>query len=901
MTTMWGHGLPIGGWRPVGAASGQPERHKYGLGGSVAAVQPADTSSSYWAPTLFLDPSAVVPGRCCTVRCRTGERSQGDHQEGVDKAREEQEDHSDEQHECEDVEQTAEQRKIFLKTSKSQEQHHQLHRWKPPGPQTASTWHGSGGKPLIDGQHCRVEDVVANDMCPKTQVAAVGAFVGLLLGLRVAFGAGLTHGTPPLAGVLSAVLAAGGTVSCVLSLCSLEGGDVVALPPSVVVGLACLCSALAPLPLAPWSNASLAGAVDTARIALPGAIGGVVLFEIGHRLAARIDPCRVAMLKTVDQGVDSLQVIGSDAVVNMRRVFQLWWSHFSPRGDRCGVGGVGSMYFAAHLALTYFSVHIELALTQWKNGFFASLQGRNSLAFYNQLWDFVPIAMASTLANIYSGYLATMWDLRWREELTRDFMRTWLDHKAYYLVRFTGQSPGGAIDNFDQRIVEDTALFAGSSRGLLCGAAEALIRLCVFGPALVRLSPTPLVWQSCLALAMVSSILTHLVGRPLASQNASLQRAEADLRSALMRLRLFAEDIALQHGEAAEGASADRCFENVKAATWSAARGTFNLVTFTSAYGLAGGVLPFLVLVPSYFHGDMTLGSMFQLESVVGGVRASLEFFIGAYGDIAAWRASASRLLALEACVVDTPSRPILSRRAAGDAAIRAEGLVIATTGKAVVLKDISFHWRSGDCVAIDGPTGSGKSALLRALAGAWPPPLAGRITSGGSAGGVAALLVSASGFLLPPRATLRMCLAYPEAIAAFDEDVRTALIECGLEGLAGQLDREADWLAELSVSDRQRLAFVRLIVRWPAGVQWLLLDDVDGTLDGPEALSLYERLGVHRPASAGMVVVSRHREVVKQLGWRQFHINRKEQTLVENVLAGTGEAPSSVEIAEDC
>merc|ERR1719201_2564548 len=49
-------------------------------------------------------------------------------------------------------------------------------------------------------------------------------------------------------------------------------------------------------------------------------------------------------------------------------------------------------------------------------------------------------------------------------------------------------------------------------RGLLCGFAEALLRLVVFFPALVRLSPTPTVWQFCIALSVLSSVLTHIVG-----------------------------------------------------------------------------------------------------------------------------------------------------------------------------------------------------------------------------------------------------------------------------------------------------------------------------------------------------------------------------------------------------
>lgn len=43
----------------------------------------------------------------------------------------------------------------------------------------------------------------------------------------------------------------------------------------------------------------------------------------------------------------------------------------------------------------------------------------------------------------------------------------------------------------------------------------------------------------------------------------------------------------------------------------------------------------------------MTLGAMFQTEALVVGVRSSLDFFVGAYADIAVWQSAAVRLLAL--------------------------------------------------------------------------------------------------------------------------------------------------------------------------------------------------------------------------------------------------------------
>ncbi|CAK0839116.1 unnamed protein product [Prorocentrum cordatum] len=469
---------------------------------------------------------------------------------------------------------------------------------------------------------------------PAPAVAAGAVAGSFLLGLHHTAAVAAAGGSVPFGGVASASVVALGSASCLASLGAAPAdGDTVALCPWSTLALACLCSFLAPLPLAPLPSTAVASLVGPVRLALPGAVGAVVLFELGHRHWSRIDGARVALFRDAERDLDvSSSDDGAqwnDGLLGLVR--EHWWRHFGVRPG--GQLGVGCAFLAVDVSITYFATHLDLLVTQWKNTFFNTLQAKDVVGFHHQLWDFVPLTLASTLGSIYGSYLTTLWDLRWREELTQDFVGMWMGMKSYYYVRFADQG-SGALDNFDQRIVEDTSIFVSNSRALLSGATGALIRLMVFFPALVRLAPSPTVWQLCLVLSLASSVATHLVGRSLSMRNAALQRTEADFRTAMMRTRLFAEPIALQHSEAAESAGAMHYFEGIKAATWMVARSAFNLSTFTSAYGLVGSVFPILVLVPYYFHGDISLGLMFQIEGVLGGVRQSLDFFIGAYGDI---------------------------------------------------------------------------------------------------------------------------------------------------------------------------------------------------------------------------------------------------------------------------
>lgn len=719
------------------------------------------------------------------------------------------------------------------------------------------------------------------------QLASGAACGGMLVGLQIALMAGLGQNFPLLIGGASSMVALAGAATSVLSLQGQRDGKRVEVLPWVTIGLSGLCSFLAPLALVPLSPQAVATVAGPIRLALPGCFGAVAIFEIVHRKWAHIDAAKVAALGGSQDEADSWPGLPSAADTNnlVSRTLRLWWKHFSPRS------GVGAVYMIGNLLVTYCSVHIDLSMTQWKNGFFSALQAKDAATFYSMLKDFGPIALASSMATIYSGYLSTMWDLRWREELTHGFVRQWLDSKAYYLVRFSETAAGGAVDNFDQRLVDDTSIFASTSRGLLVGFADAVLRLVVFFPALVKLSPTPTVWQFCILLSVVSSLLTHVIGKPLSGQNAQLQRTEADFRSTMMRLRLFAEDIVLQRAEGAEGAIAARCFEAIKAATWMAARSTLSLVTYTSAYGLAGGILPLLVLAPSYFSGNITLGTLFQIEGLVGGVRTSLDFFIAAYGDIATWRAAADRMFALEDVCNEwqmCPTTPASSRTGLVTTNLQAADLTLVAAGEGhVLLQQASFSWKLGEHIVLKGAPGSGKSALLRTIAGALPAPASGHLSSIGTDVSLQTMLVTSRGFFLPAQTSLRLCMAYPEPIAGFDEDLKEALALCGLQHLVPQLGDVADWSSDLSSGDRQRLAFARLVARWPSDIKWLLLDDLASELPEAVALELHKTLASRTPAYCGLVVVSRHAEVQSRFGTRHFQIDTDSRQVLEDASGG--------------
>lgn len=167
--------------------------------------------------------------------------------------------------------------------------------------------------------------------------------------------------------------------------------------------------------------------------------------------------------------------------------------------------------------------------------------------------------------------------------------------------------------------------------------------------------------------------------------------------------------------------------------------------------------------------------------------------------------------------------------------AVRIDGLWKAYGAK-TVLAGIDLEIRRGEFFALLGPSGTGKTTLLRILAGLELP----------DAGTVLAAprrtTVYQEPRLIPARRVLaNVILGLP---AAAREAGRRALAEVGLDGY------ERAWPATLSGGEAQRVALARALVREP---EVLLLDEPFAALDALTRLQMQELVAElcarHRPA----------------------------------------------------
>ena len=76
-----------------------------------------------------------------------------------------------------------------------------------------------------------------------------------------------------------------------------------------------------------------------------------------------------------------------------------------------------------------------------------------------------------------------------------------------------------------------------------------------------------------------------------------------------------------------------------------------NLIWFTSFFGQAAVVFPFVVAAPRFFSGAIQLGELMQISSAFGQVQGALSWFVDSYSSLASWRATTDRLTSFEEAV----------------------------------------------------------------------------------------------------------------------------------------------------------------------------------------------------------------------------------------------------------